>query len=165
MKENFISFLNSLDKRLTDYFDNYKSYIHCKAGCSACCEKGDYPLSQTELEYLMQGYIELGNEIKILVQKNIENMEKGGKCPFLVDNKCSVYKYRPIVCRVHGLAYMIKEDLVKVPYCVNFGKNYSEVYKEGYINIAPITENLETWSLLKETDFGEIRNLADWLNL
>ena len=165
MNDKFIYFLKSLDERLTEYFDAHKSYINCKAGCSICCEKGDYPLSQAELEYLMQGYITLENETKILIQKNIENMEKGGKCPFLIDKKCSVYEYRPIVCRVHGLAYMIKKDLVKVPYCVNFGKNYSQVYSDGYINIAPVTENLETTYLLKDAEFGEIRNLIDWLVL
>ena len=56
-------------------------------------------------------------------------MQKGEQCPFLIENSCSIYPYRPIICRVHGLAYLCKENLVKVPYCANNGLNYKDVYK------------------------------------
>ena len=95
---NYEEFLKNLDLKLAHYFDLHKQFIHCKAGCSACCKKGDYPLYPIELEYLMQGYISLDNATKQIVQQNIKEIEKGGACPFLVDDKCSVYKYRPIIC-------------------------------------------------------------------
>ena len=157
-------FLDNLDKKLEEYFSAHKEFIHCKPGCSSCCEKGDYPLSKIELEYLMQGFISLDDETKIRVQNNIKNIEKGRTCPFLINKKCSIYSYRPIVCRVHGLAYICKENVVKVPYCVNEGKNYASVYKDGEITINPVLENLDTQNVLKDFDFGEIRNLCDWLN-
>ena len=160
---NYKDFLDNLDKRLEEYFSTHKEFIGCKPGCSSCCEKGDYPLSRIELEYLMQGFIGLDDEIKIRVQNNIKNVEKGGVCPFLINKRCSVYPYRPIVCRVHGLAYICKENVVKVPYCVNEGKNYYSVYKDGEITINPVLENLDTQNVLKDFDFGEIRNLCDWL--
>lgn len=121
-------------------------------------------MSQIELEYLMYGYAGLSDKDKITVQNNIQNIVKGGVCPFLIDKKCSVYSYRPIVCRVHGLAYICHDDVVKVPYCANEGKNYTKVYKDGEIEINPIKENLDTQNLLKDFDFGEIRNLYDWIN-
>ena len=160
---DYIKFLDDLDNRLKKYFELHKEHVKCHLGCSACCEKGDYPLSQIELEYLMQGFIGLPDEIKKIVQDNIKNIEKGGVCPFLIDKKCSVYSYRPIVCRVHGIAYICHGEVVKVPYCVNEGKNYADVYKNGEIEINPIKENLDTISLLKDYDFGEIRNLIDWI--
>ena len=83
-------------------------------------------MSQMELEYLMQGYIALDAKLKLKVQNNIKNMQRGGACPFLIDKTCSVYQYRPIICRVHGLAYLCKENTVKVPYCVNENKNYAK---------------------------------------
>ena len=155
--------LKALDRRLEEYFNGHKEYLCCKIGCSSCCEKGDYPLSNLELEYLMQGFMGLDNDTKCKVQENFMHLIPGGKCPFLIDKKCSVYPYRPIVCRVHGLAYLLKDGRVKVPYCVNEGKNYADKYKDGEIFIAPILENLDTPEILKNTDFGEIRNLADWL--
>ena len=161
---NYEVFLVDLDKRLHQYFEYHKEHINCCVGCSSCCETGDYPMSQIELEYLMQGYAKLSDKNKITVQNNIKNIVKGGACPFLIDKKCSVYPYRPIVCRVHGLAYICHGEVVKVPYCANEGKNYTKVYKDGEIEINPIKENLDTQNILKDFNFGEIRNLIDWIN-
>lgn len=160
----YTDFLKNLDKRLEKYFELHKEYVCCKKGCSFCCEKGDYPLSQAELEYIMIGFSKLNDQQKIKVQKNIKLMQKGGKCPFLINKECAIYQFRPIICRVHGLAYLCKENMVKVPYCVNNNKNYSKVYDDGQININPIAENLDTSAIIKNLDFGEIRNLAEWVN-
>ena len=111
---SYEKFLNNLDQKLNYYFDLQKEYIYCQKGCSLCCKNGDYPLSQLELEYLMQGYITLDNSLKIIIQNNIKSMKKGSVCPFLVNNECSIYKYRPIICRVHGLAYLYKNNTVRV---------------------------------------------------
>lgn len=158
------SFLIDFDRKLEGYFKRDAGFVHCKSGCSACCERGDYPISQLELEYIMQGFIALNNELKLQVQENIKTIQKGGKCPFLIDKKCSIYPYRPIICRVHGLAYLCKNNTVKVPYCVNDGKNYASVYQSGEITINPIPENLDTPNVLKEFEYGEIRNLFDWVD-
>lgn len=163
MSMKYVDFLNDLDKRLKGYFELHREHICCKAGCSHCCEEGDYPLSQMELEYLMAGYSKLEAEKKKIIQENIKKIVKGGKCPFLYDSRCLVYEYRPIICRVHGLAYICKNKTVKIPYCVTEGKNYTNVYDEGTITINPILENLDTKNVLKIFDYGEIRNLYDWI--
>ena len=160
---NYKDFIDNFDKRLQDYFSAHKEHIFCKEGCSLCCEKGDYPISQIELEYIMQGFASLNNDTKIKIQNNIKNIEKGGACPFLINKLCSIYSYRPIICRVHGLAYLCKDETVKVPYCAYEDKNYSKVYANGEITINPVLENLDTQNVLKDFEFGEIRNLTDWL--
>ena len=70
------NFIKNLDKQLKTYFSTHKEYIQCKIGCSACCEKGDYPLSALELQYLMKGYIALDNDTKQIVQNQIKTMEQ-----------------------------------------------------------------------------------------
>lgn len=160
---NYEQFIKELDVKLANYFELHKAYIHCKPGCSACCEKGDYPLTSIELEYLMKGYIALDNTTKQVVQQNISSMKKGGVCPFLVDKKCSVYAHRPIICRVHGLAYRYKENKLKLPYCANYGLNYANILKNGEIIIDIVFENLDTQNILKTSEFGETRNLYDWI--
>ena len=160
---DYTDFLQTLDDYLEKCFKLHESYIYCKKGCSSCCEEGDYPLSQRELEFLMQGYISLDNETKRIVQNQIKVMEKGKACPFLINKCCSIYNYRPIICRVHGLAYICKENTVKVPYCANEGKNYSSVYKDGTIEISPISRNLDTKNLLDVFYDIELKNMYDWL--
>lgn len=160
---NYQKFLSDLDSKLESYFKCQSDYICCKKGCSFCCEKGDYPISEIELLYLMQGYSSLSNDIKLLIQKNISTLEKGEKCPFLINKECSIYQYRPIICRVHGLAYLCHNKTAKIPYCVNNGLNYSKHYDGKEINIEPISENLDTHQLLQDLDYGKIRNLYDWI--
>ena len=162
--QRYKDFLKELDKKLDSYFKEHKEFTFCKKGCSLCCEEGDYPLSQLELEYLMQGFLALDNERKKIVQNNFKIMQSGKACPFLVKNECTVYPYRPIICRAHGLAYLCREGVVKLPFCANKNKNYSSKLKDGIVEIEPIKENLDTPKLLKDFEFGEIRNLYDWIN-
>jgi len=160
----YVDFLKDLDARLGSFFKEQAEFVYCKEGCSACCEKGDYPLSELELRYLMQGFAKLDNDVKLKIQQNFKIMGKGGQCPFLLDSKCSVYSFRPIICRVHGLAYLCNNGMAKVPYCVNNDLNYSKVYENSELKTSPILENLDIQNLLKDFDYGEIRNLYDWIN-
>ena len=165
-KIDYPAFIAKLDKRLEEYFNSQSENVCCKKGCSSCCEKGDYPLSEIELEYMMQGYISLDNSTKTQIQENIKDIQKGGKCPFLINSVCSIYPYRPIICRTHGLAYLMKDGRVNVPYCVNDGKNYSKVYQNGEILTEPVKENLSTLNLLKDAGIEcTVRNLYDWLGV
>lgn len=160
----FSDFVKEIDKRLDNYFKQYRDYICCKEGCSYCCENGDYPLSETELMFIMQGFAKTDNETKRLVQENISKMSRGGACPFLINKKCSIYEYRPIICRVHGLAYICKDNTVKLPYCVNLGLNFKDVYKDNIFLNEPIKQNLDTSEILKGIDYGEVRNMYDWIH-
>lgn len=183
MYENYKSFLEEFDKKLEKLFENQKNYIYCKKGCSLCCEKGDYPFSQLEFGYLTQGYLSLPEKTKIIVQQNINSLNKdkkefkGGRfehiCPFLINNKCCVYKYRGIICRTFGICYYDdKKNYIKLPGCVNYGLNYSKQYnkKTKELNIEDIPQiNLRIDSVLNSElakkyniNCGEIRSMLDW---
>ena len=153
-----------LELKLDSFFKSHAEHVCCKKGCSACCEVGDYPISELELNYIMEGFVKLDNQTKLEVQQNLKQIEKGDRCPFLINSECSIYPYRPIICRVHGLAYLCKDNVSKLPYCVNMGLNYSKVYKDGSLEYQPVLENLDTSNLLKNFEYGKIRNLYDWIN-
>ena len=161
--EDYQKFLLEFDLKLESYFKNQSNFILCKKGCSACCANGDYPISELELRFLMCGFADLDSKTKIRIQQNFKNMVKGGQCPFLLESECSIYSHRPIICRVHGLSYLCKNNVVKVPYCVNAGLNYSSVYADNELTTEPIQENLDTQVVLQDFEYGEIRNLYDWL--
>ena len=54
------------------------------------------------------------NFMKAYIDYLNESMQKGKSCPFLIDKTCSVYDYRPIICRVHGLAYKVNNNEIPV---------------------------------------------------
>jgi len=196
MIEKYEKYLEIIGTRLLKkYFEQQKEYIKCKEGCSHCCETGQYPYSQVEFQYLMLGYETLSEEEKSIVQEKIKKVKKEKEeytgeefmheCPFLIDKKCSVYKYRGIICRTHGLLFFLinkdGESKNKIPHCVNLGLNYSNVYDEEKETISqelweksgikeePVAYNLSLKVLLNngvtkelELDFGEEKALIDW---
>lgn len=199
---HYKAYLNLIEERmLNKYFEEQKPYICCKAGCSHCCEKGQYPVTKIELAYLLLGFGQLSNDAKSEILAKIQklkqdkvkfesenpNSEEGFmyECPFLEDHKCSVYEYRAIICRTHGLMFFIEgkngESKNKIPYCVHLGLNYSNIYDEKTdmlseekmkalgIKQKPLAYNLSQkilfdYEITKNLgfDFGEVKAMIDW---
>ena len=162
MLKRYEKFLKEFDKKLKKYFDEQSKHICCKEGCAGCCEVGDYPFSQLEMMYLMTGFRKLPVETQKIIKENMDNLKKSRlfthffhQCPFLIDKKCSVYKYRGITCRTFGLAYLVNDG--------------SKTVKGKEITIEPIKENLDLPYVIEsklakshKLEFGEIRSLIDW---
>lgn len=176
MLKRYEKFLEIFDKELETYFKSHKEYIFCQKNCSACCEIGEYPFSRLEAEYLMHGFTTLTPQIQKQIKDNIKNLVKNKiftnyKCPFLINKECSLYKYRGLVCRTHGLAYL-DNGVVKLPECANNGLNYSKCYnsdKKELILDNPIKNNLRIDYILKsplaqkyKLEGGEIQPLIKW---
>ncbi|MGN1153290.1 MAG: YkgJ family cysteine cluster protein [Candidatus Gastranaerophilaceae bacterium] len=178
MLKKYEKFIKEFDKKIRKYFEVQSEHICCKEGCAGCCEIGDYPFSQLEMMYLMTGFKKLSLEKQKIIKQNMQNIKKNRfsehffyQCPFLIDKKCSVYKYRGITCRTFGLAYLIdkKNKQVKLPECSKEGLNFCKVYNGKEFSIEPIKENLDLPSVIKsklaknnKLEFGEIRSLVNW---
>ena len=130
--ENYETFLDIIMPAIERKFENQKEYLACSKGCSLCCETVNMQFTDTEFEYLMEGYNSLDDDVKNIVKANIETLikNKGGSCPFLINNVCSAYKYRGIICRTFGLLLISDEGDYNVPFCVHKGLNYAKVFDE-----------------------------------
>lgn len=130
--ENYEKFLESIDCDLEKIFEYQSEYLCCKRGCSLCCERGDYPLSRLEFEYLKSGFNKSDIDIKNEVKKNIELLRTANKesyrCPFLINRTCSIYKYRPFVCRAFGVLTADAKGNPTFPFYAAEGLNYSKIY-------------------------------------
>lgn len=183
-------YLKYLDKKLGEAFKEQSPYIFCKEGCSSCCEKGEYPFSEIEFSYLMLGVRLLDPQTISIIEQNIEKIRQDkqnceGKflhaCPFLVNKRCSLYQFRGIICRSHGLAFFSKTKQLLVPACVDEGLNYSNVYdfetkkisSEKYkalgIKQEPLAHNFGIYFLTNNEItqelglvFGEIKPMHEW---
>lgn len=196
MIEIYEKYLENIGKSLDKFFKEQSPYICCKKGCSSCCETGEYPFSELEFKYAMLGYNELSEEEKKIIQTKVDKIKNDkavnteGKflygCPFLINNICSIYKYRGLICRNHGLAYYSQkrdgEMKYILPHCVNDKLNYYSVYdektgtissekwEETGIEVEPVSHNV-SWEFLTNNnttkqlgiDFGDAKPLIDWL--
>lgn len=195
MLENFKKYLALIEtKLLNKYFEAQKDYIFCKEGCAGCCQVGEYPTSELELMYLVAGYQGLDKETQDIIAQNITDIkakradsgEKMYQCPFLINNRCSVYNNRTLICRTHGLLFYEKDKngnfKNKMPACVNDGLNFSQVYdkesgvispelwEKSGIKAEPVAYNISRNALMDNEltrdfglEFGDSKAMIDWL--
>lgn len=81
--------------------------IHCKGQCANSC--GPISISRTELSNIKRYCEEHGIEFHSLPEAlDLENLREDHRngmtkpCPYLVDDQCSVYEARPLICRFYG---------------------------------------------------------------
>lgn len=130
--ENYEKFLLVIDDDLRKIFDFQKEYIFCKKGCSLCCKRGDYPMSELEFQYLTIGYNKLDEKTKQKIDNNIKTCKNADiesySCPFLIEESCSIYQYRPLVCRAFGVLTEDSKGNPAFPFCTTLGLNFSQIY-------------------------------------
>lgn len=81
--------------------------VHCKLGCGICCEHFIPDITNLEAGYLALGLISEGRDdevVKMLQKRDPDNPI----CPLYNQDDelhhCTVYKWRPLICRLFGAA-------------------------------------------------------------
>ena len=94
-KGNPFTKLALLHRLLDEFGAVAKPYVACKSGCAACCHY-NVSLLPVEAEYIERttGHKRLPDPLK-------PQDFHGQPCPFLKHGSCSVYRARPISCRMH----------------------------------------------------------------
>ena len=92
--ESSIKKLEKLYAFMDELYAFVGNFTPCRKGCSSCC-RITVSISSLEAEYVQTN----------LVIRQTPNLDKkvffGTPCPFLNDDACSIYEYRPFVCRRH----------------------------------------------------------------
>jgi len=116
----------------------------CSKGCSTCCE---YDVHISSVEAL---YIHKNIQHEFDFDENPElTKEHKTPCPFLINQQCSIYEFRPIVCRTY---YVFSKPANCIPgnqvYCIGNPDN-------GYMN--PYIEEIANWFFNGNT-YADIRD-------
>lgn len=188
---DYLLYIAYLTQKLNKFFEAQKPYIFCKKGCSKCCKNGQYPFSKLEYEFIMIGFSKLPCELQKKITEKISKLKSEKKnfngeftyvCPFLINNVCSVYEFRGIICRSFGLMSINPKGATKIPFCAYEDLNYSNVmdretgiistekYKSLGDNIPePLAYNVGYSFLTSKDieenfhiDFGDKKSLIDW---
>ena len=189
--ENYEKYLKFVQEKLNKFFEAQSPYISCKKGCAFCCKNAQFPYSEMEFNYLVYGSLMIDKELQAKIEANIDRILKDKQqfngdvfrydCPFLIDNSCSVYDYRGIVCRSFGLIELGENNKVKIPFCHEKGLNYANVVDEEKQIISeekykalneekePLSYNISYKFLTNENiektfglKFGDKKSLIDW---
>lgn len=120
--ENILNRLKDLYEAMdTAYNDLAAHYgFSCKGCTDNCCSQRFYHYTLAEHYYLFEGIKKIDDEFlekilrraKIVTDTYYKEIEMGEilrmQCPLNFDGLCSLYEYRPMICRLHGLPHSFK---------------------------------------------------------
>lgn len=115
MIEPYRQLIESVDLLTARLSSRYAEHLVCRSGCSGCCH---HHLSVFAVEAATVGAaIEalpepLRVQLNEQARKTLELEARGESaiCPMLVDDRCSVYESRPMICRTQGLPLLIEAE-------------------------------------------------------
>lgn len=111
---NYLSLLSRADQLCAKITEQFAEQICCRAGCSSCCQH--LSLFPVETANLIKAVRKLPDEIKAILSGR-SHWPESGPCPLLLDDCCTVYDSRPVICRTHGLPLLAEVDGVRAVNC------------------------------------------------
>jgi Fe-S-cluster containining protein len=123
--EQLVQAVDELSAKLSE---RYRQHLACRAGCSGCCHH-HLSVFPVEAAALRKAIDELPTPQRAKIEKQAAetiDREQHGEpvsCPLLVNDRCSVYASRPLICRTQGLPLLIEAEdgELEVDYCpLNF---------------------------------------------
>lgn len=107
----------TLQQNASDFFDKIAEKnalnMECKKGCSQCCMT-DISVFEIEADRI-RDYVRThvaDSEKRDQLQKVWETKPIAGACHFLIENQCSIYEARPVICRTQGLPLYLSTENV-----------------------------------------------------
>jgi uncharacterized protein len=143
-------------KRILDIIDEMSSLVQgmatCKSGCAHCCYQSTV-ISSWEADRIasfakrkiadIEGYDPSKDSRQGLTERF-----QGIVCPFLSENKCSIYQVRPSMCRLH---FSLAHDPAPCDIRNNPGA------KVPYFNLEPMKMLVSLLFMSGNCKFGDIR--------
>ncbi|OQY27919.1 MAG: hypothetical protein B6244_09220 [Candidatus Cloacimonetes bacterium 4572_55] len=113
--DNYLHLIQRLEPIIKRLTERHSYHLTCFPGCSYCCHNviGVWPVEA----FFLQHHIRQATEDHLSLIK--KNLRTSTYCPLLIDDKCSLYAYRPVICRTHGLPLLheFEEDDPAIDYC------------------------------------------------
>ncbi len=115
--------IESLQENASGFFDKvyqkYSSQMKCSKGCSKCCMT-DISIFEVEAQRIRDWFKILSVDQQKNLIENWTTPNPVGACHFLINDRCSIYEARPVICRTQGAPLFIKSENL-LDYCpLNF---------------------------------------------
>lgn len=115
--------IESLQENASGFFDKvyqkYSSQMKCAEGCSKCCMT-DISIFEVEAQRIRDWFNLLASHQQDHLKEIWSAPVSAGACHFLINDKCSIYEARPVICRTQGAPLFIQSENV-LDYCpLNF---------------------------------------------
>jgi uncharacterized protein len=153
----YIELRDEIDRKCSRLWNIHQSLMKCREGCAFCCQS--FKIFPLEFYSIQQSMIDKPAQVA--------KKFKPECCKFLIDNTCSIYENRPIICRTHGypLTRLNEEaGAYEISFCdLNFTDftlekfNRNNVYFEDKFNSKLFMLNKRFIEKLPENSFEPIQ--------
>jgi len=128
-----------MDRKYKEAADHYG--FHCTGCRDNCCLTRFYHHTLLEYNCLLEGFKTLDKEMQSRVKRRasevcrqtIMTAEKGQPlrlmCPLNFDSLCSLYTFRPMICRLHGIPHELQQlgqGVIRRPGCGAFSEEFCD---------------------------------------
>jgi Fe-S-cluster containining protein len=140
------SLFNEMDRFYAAVADQYG--FRCSGCTDNCCMTRFFHHTLLEYLYLMEGVRGLAPAMRqtilataTAVNDDMAAADEGDSalrsmCPLNADGRCTLYPYRPMICRLHGIPHELHRpggEIVKQPGCDAFFEHCRRSGKNAYI--------------------------------
>lgn len=101
-----------VDQHFTSAMKRSPDAFRCGPGCASCCHRR-IEVFAVEAEPIATELAMLAArdpDLRARIRRQADDPEHSQICPLLVDDRCSVYDARPLICRSHGLPVLVNTD-------------------------------------------------------
>lgn len=105
-----------LRTRVDDHFDaamlRSPEGMQCRSGCSRCCHQrfGVFEVEAHRLRTALARLARTDPQLRERVREQADDPAVTHHCALLVDDRCTVYEERPMICRTHGLPTLVRNE-------------------------------------------------------
>jgi uncharacterized protein len=133
---NYKQLLQKVDTIFNEVSAKHGDKMRCARKCHSCCQP-NLSVSALERDYIRQ---EAGQLKDSLLAQEQKNPHKSKRCAFLdQEGACTIYEWRPIICRSHGIPIQYKdarEDIFRDVCELNFtSADIAELAPSEVLNI------------------------------
>jgi Fe-S-cluster containining protein len=115
VSSSYKNFIKQVDASVAGLQAHYSKHLTCKAGCSGCCHH-HLSVFAVEADAAREAVEALAPDLRARVEEHAREVvgrEAQGQpvaCPLLVDDRCSIYESRPLICRTQGLPLLMEAE-------------------------------------------------------
>jgi len=118
--EHLVTLRRRVDAHFHDATQRDPQAFSCAEGCARCCHRrfDVFEVEAAPIRAALAGLERDNPALRRRLRTQADAPDHADKCALLVDDRCSVYEQRPLICRSHGLPVAIQHaDELRVSWC------------------------------------------------
>jgi len=155
--------LAAVDRIISGIRHRYADQIACRKGCACGCRN---------LSIFLIEALSIAGAVQEMPAATAARIRKRAvtasfwDCPLMEDRACSLYAFRPLICRTHGFPLQtIYRDQMSIGCCRHNFKNMSSIPDDAVIDLDQINGALRDINASAVREMASVQQLPDRLSI